>query len=106
MLRGVLGLRDDDGDRLAGELRLAHSKHRPIGIDGPVTGNRLRQVASRENAAHAWYVGGIIGMNRDDASVRARQRDQLDVQHVLEADIGRVLLRARDALDSAEPRDR
>ena len=44
-------------------------------------------------------------MNRDDASVRARQRDQLHVQHVLDADIGRVLLRARDALDSTEPRD-
>ena len=50
-------------------------------------------------------LGGIISMNRDDAGVRARQRDQLDVQRVLDADIGRVLLRAGDALDGTEPRE-
>ena len=44
-------------------------------------------------------------MDRDDARVRAGQRDQLDVQRIVEPDIGGVLLRAGDALDGAEPRN-
>ena len=38
----------------------------------------------REDAAHAWHAQRLIGMNCDDARVRARQRDQLHVQRIVE----------------------
>ena len=45
-------------------------------------------------------------MDRDDACVRAGQRDKLDVQGIVEPDIGGVRLRACHAFDGAEPRKR
>ena len=48
---------------------------------------------------------GLVCMNGDDPRVRAGHRNQLDVQRVVEADVGGVLLRAGDALDGAEPRE-
>jgi hypothetical protein len=65
----------------------------------------LRQIVRCEDAAHTGNARSFIAMDRDNARVRAGQRHQLDVQRVVQPDVGSVLLRPRHALDGPEPGD-
>ena len=70
--RGVFGVCDDHRHWLAGKLRLVCREHRAIGEDGPVAGNRLRQIAGSEDAAHAGNAKRLVRPDGDDPRVRAR----------------------------------
>ena len=90
------------GDRFTEELRLANGQHRPVGEDWSVAWHGLWQVPGRHDAAHTADGCGLRAVDALDAGARAGQRDELDVEDVVEPQIGGVALRARDAFDAAD----
>ncbi len=90
------------GHGLARKLRLADGDERPIGDDRSVARDRLRQIARGDDGAHAGHLRGGFAIDADDASMRAGKGDELEVEYVVEPDVGCVLLQAGDALDRAD----
>jgi hypothetical protein len=90
------------GHGLTWKLRLADGNKRPIGNDRSVARNRLRQIASNDDGAHPGHLRGGFAIDADDARMRAGKGDELQVEYVVEPDVGCVLLQPGDALDRAD----
>ena len=94
----------DRRDRVAVVFRLARREHRAVPELGPEARHRLRQVRRGEHEAHAGYLERLGRVDAQDASPGAGEGHELDVQGVLEVDVGRVRLVAGDAVAAATAR--
>ena len=103
LLRGVPGLRGDGRHGLAVVRGLAGREHRPVAALRPEAWHRLGQVGWCHHEAHARDVERGPRVDRADARPCDVERHELDVEGVLEADVGDVCLPPGDALDTADP---
>ena len=99
----ILRLGRDRRDRLAVVLRLADGDDRAVDELGSKARDRLGQVRGRHDEPDAGHPLGGTGVDRDDPSARDRQRDEPDLQDVLQPDVRDVLLTAGDAADATGP---
>ena len=102
LLGGVLRLRRDGGDRLTVVLRLAGGQDRPIDELRPEPGHRLGKVGCGHHQSDARDGQGGAGVDGDDPRPGAVEADELDLEDVLEADVGDVGLAAGDAVEAAD----
>ena len=68
---------------------------------GPNRGNGLRQVLRGQHADDPGHAVGGTGVDAEDPRPGAVERDELDVEHVLEAHVGEELLGPGDPLGAA-----
>jgi len=98
----VLRLGRHRGHGLAVVLRLTHGDDRAVGELGPEARDRLGEVRRGHDQADAGHLLGGARIYGDDPGMRAVKRDELDLEHVLEPDVGHVLLAAGDPADAAD----
>jgi hypothetical protein len=97
----IQGLRRDGRDRLSEEFGFTYSQHGPVGIGRSETRHRLRQIGGGQNASDTFHTLRRVCVDGLNSGAGAVQMYQLDVQRVIEANIGCVLLRAGHALNAA-----
>ena len=100
-LCGIDSFRSDDGYGFAKEFGFIHRQQRPVHDRRTKTRDRLGQIRSRDHAVNAFHLQGVADIDGLDASVTAIQMDQFEMQHILEAQVGRIALRPGDAFHAA-----
>ncbi len=95
LLGELAGLGGDGRDRVAVVLRLADGQHRAVAQLGPEARHRRRQVVGRHDEPDAGEGERARGVDAADAGARGVDRDELDVEDVLEAQVRDVRLPAR-----------
>ena len=103
LLGRVRSLGGDRRDRLAVVLRLADGEDRAVAPLRPEARHRLRQVRGGHDEPDAGHGQGRARVDRPDPGARRIERDELDVEHVVEVEVGDVRLLAGHALDAADP---
>ena len=106
LLGGVPGLRGDGRDRIPVVLGLARCDDRSVAPLRPEPRDGLRQVGGGHDHPDARHRAGRRRVDRPDARPRDRQRDELDVEDVVERDVGDVRLSPGDAIETADARGR
>ena len=101
--RHLFRLGGDDCQWLAVVLDLARRQDWPVVELRPEARHRLRQVRRGHDESDAGQALRSRRVDRDDPGVGAVDRHQLRVEHVREPHVGDVLLRAGDALLTADP---
>ena len=106
LLGRVEGLGRDRRHRLAVVLRLADREHRPVASNcGPKRGigcGRSAAVMHEPDAGHGQR--GASCRSRRSAPARTSSGHELDVERVVEVDVGDVRLLPGDASEAADPR--
>ena len=100
--RGVEGLGQHGGNRFPVVLGLAAGEERSVGMAGTEAGHRLRQIGRRHDGPHSGHAHRLGRVDRADASAGTVEMDELDVERVVESQVGNVLLCSGDALDPAD----
>ena len=106
LLGGVERLGGDRGHGVAVELRLADREHGPVPQLWAEARHRVREVGGGHDEPDAGHGKGRARVDPADPRPRHVERDELHVEHVLEVDVGDVLLPPGDALDPADARRR
>ena len=84
-------------------VRLADGEHRPILELRPESRHRLRQVGGGHDGAHAGDGEGGARVDAVDPRAGAVDRHELDVEHVIEMEVGDVGLASGHPIEPADP---